>query len=769
MRLKAIRLYNYKKYGGKHEFSFEEGVTPVIKNNEEGKSTLVEAIKDCLCGTISSIAQKGNWYNNEKPYLQLTFEHEGRDFEIEIDCNRSSPKLRELPQGSPSDRDKKLKEILGKNFKDLINLIILEQENFSTKISPQIFEELSGVNRIDEIIKFINNIIGEKGGIKKTDKSSKYHDYLAELNSLKRELLEKETDYRQYEKDKLELEKLKKYKDEKENLFNKIELQLKILESLKNHKEIIKKCEEIEKAERDLEGINKQIIEKDQVRQKHEDSKKEITLEREKLEEQKKELDKILNERIRKDEKIKEIEKRINRLNLINQKHKKLEDETGQYIEKNLNILKEYYTQWNLYQRGTLKGSIFIEIDKIDKSIDLKVNDTLVSDTYKGEHKGRLNLEIPQKLKITLYGGSSDEIYKLVDKLEKEFKTLENLFHYVKKLEEIADLEREKSTILEGKKEEELIEERIVLQNEIREIDKKLVERQKTEERLKDLYEKDKKLSAELSALAKELEFLSSKKIEVEEQIKGLDRENLELKKGETEKIIDSLPFGEIKEHLNKDLSRLEKELDEIKIQRDYIDKEINKLREEIAKLEGKTSKILDKTSLETLREKVKKLENTIQKAQEYGEMLKYVKDILKVAKDRYWEDKLKKAKEKASEHFKKMTQKYEKIDWGSVENLQLKDSTSNLESLHVFEIIDNTLKERALKDLSAGARDQFLFACRLGLIEAIFGENKHFMVFDDPFANYDEERYTRAQEILNYLSKQGWQVLYLSWRKVSN
>ncbi len=109
------------------------------------------------------------------------------------------------------------------------------------------------------------------------------------------------------------------------------------------------------------------------------------------------------------------------------------------------------------------------------------------------------------------------------------------------------------------------------------------------------------------------------------------------------------------------------------------------------------------------------------------------------------------------------MTGKYEKIDWDSVEMLGKPDNC--LKQLYVFERVNDSLEKRTVHDLSAGARDQFLFSCRLGFIETLFGNSPHFIIFDDPFANYDPDRFLKAMETLKYLADINWQVIYLSWR----
>ncbi len=194
MKLGKISLNNYKVYRGTCAISFEPVENRIIKNNEEGKSTLAEAIKDAIYGTVSSVATKGNWYTGQKPYIRLELVHGDATYEIEVDCNRSKPKMRKLPDGTPSDREQQLKNIIGKNYRDLINLLILEQEDYSTQINADIFEELSGIKIVDELVKEIDKNRGKQGEISKAKNSAtrEYHKLKEELDRKCKELQEKE-------------------------------------------------------------------------------------------------------------------------------------------------------------------------------------------------------------------------------------------------------------------------------------------------------------------------------------------------------------------------------------------------------------------------------------------------------------------------------------------------------------------------------------------------------------------------------------------------
>lgn len=65
---------------------------------------------------------------------------------------------------------------------------------------------------------------------------------------------------------------------------------------------------------------------------------------------------------------------------------------------------------------------------------------------------------------------------------------------------------------------------------------------------------------------------------------------------------------------------------------------------------------------------------------------------------------------------------------------------------------------------LSDGARKQLLFALRVSFLQRVLGEEKAFLVLDDPFLTFDDEgRKERAVRWLADLIGQGWQVLYFT------
>lgn len=72
---------------------------------------------------------------------------------------------------------------------------------------------------------------------------------------------------------------------------------------------------------------------------------------------------------------------------------------------------------------------------------------------------------------------------------------------------------------------------------------------------------------------------------------------------------------------------------------------------------------------------------------------------------------------------------------------------------------VDGALKENEY--FSAGNRDLIGICIRLALIDALFTEEKPFLILDDPFVNLDDYRVENARKLLAEIAKE-YQVVYL-------
>ncbi|MDC7302187.1 ATP-binding protein [Agathobacter ruminis] len=68
----------------------------------------------------------------------------------------------------------------------------------------------------------------------------------------------------------------------------------------------------------------------------------------------------------------------------------------------------------------------------------------------------------------------------------------------------------------------------------------------------------------------------------------------------------------------------------------------------------------------------------------------------------------------------------------------------------------------RELTHLSAGYQDLIGVCMRLALVDAMYQEEKPFLVFDDPFVNLDEEKTKKGMELLNFVAEE-YQLIYFT------
>ena len=74
---------------------------------------------------------------------------------------------------------------------------------------------------------------------------------------------------------------------------------------------------------------------------------------------------------------------------------------------------------------------------------------------------------------------------------------------------------------------------------------------------------------------------------------------------------------------------------------------------------------------------------------------------------------------------------------------------------------IDEKGDAREVGSFSAGTIDCIMLCMRLSLVDALFGDEKPFLILDDPFVNLDDEHTKRALEMLDKIA-QDHQVVYL-------
>lgn len=69
---------------------------------------------------------------------------------------------------------------------------------------------------------------------------------------------------------------------------------------------------------------------------------------------------------------------------------------------------------------------------------------------------------------------------------------------------------------------------------------------------------------------------------------------------------------------------------------------------------------------------------------------------------------------------------------------------------------------QREIDRMSRGQQDLIGICMRMALVDAMYGAEKPFIIFDDPFTNFDSEKTRSGMEFLRKLSKD-YQILYFT------
>lgn len=104
---------------------------------------------------------------------------------------------------------------------------------------------------------------------------------------------------------------------------------------------------------------------------------------------------------------------------------------------------------------------------------------------------------------------------------------------------------------------------------------------------------------------------------------------------------------------------------------------------------------------------------------------------------------------------------KYYRLLSGSEKNNWMVDANIDVQIKELGEL-------RETKWLSAGYQDLLGVCMRLALVDAMYPEEKPFLVLDDPFVNQDEEKFEHGQELLHQIAKE-YQVLYFTCNSSRN
>lgn len=724
----------------------------------EGKYKNEIAIEENSIKSISDIIEDSQ---EVKEKLEL---EEEREKEFEKYLNNLSAELKEIKEklNQISGTELKIEKINGeiRKSEEVLNSITLQEE----KLKKQIEETILAKEIADKNIENHNEYIKTSEILESIKKEKKELDQIKEEQSnLEKSLVSLEKlrgdSNNQVNLWKNSIENLKvscrEKKDRVDFLQGEIEKKEKNLQVYKGELEKnIPLLEELERFESDIENGEKTLstfIVKLQEKESDLEIKKEQrdNLIKERLDEKIEEFKRIENDK----KKIEgEIEKNIT-LGIANKEaHEKLKSSICPFLNENCkNLSGKDINNFFLERR---KRYVEIITDKKHQLEELEVK---LKDKEKiVEMKtilNRLNHEI--ELKISEIEVDQAKFQRGEEKLKNKKLEYENwkLINSIKNREEILAKNTQLETKIENENSEKDIIERDKIKNILNEdiergkelkekIEEKLLEVKELslkEKEIRDSIEENKPALVKYQELSEEVEkyetllnsLKESNELYLENYKKALEKESLEVEKerlkekeSQEEKVLESLRENLLK--LENSIISLNKgELEKIQVEKD---EKVAEIREKLGGINGEIKNLNDKLA------KIKEHENIIKDKKKNLERLKMKLELTKAFRERIKsmgkevsKNMLKEIEILATENFRKITGRGEKVIW----------SNEDKDKYSVY--LSGDRGELRFEQLSGGEQVAVAISIR-GAMSELFTESR-FSIFDEPTNNLDSER----------------------------
>lgn len=724
----------------------------------EGKYKNEIAIEENSIKSISDIMEDSQ---EVKEKLEL---EEEREKEFEKYLNNLSAELKEIKEklNQISGTELKIEKINGeiRKSEEVLNNITLQEE----KLKKQIEETILAKEIADKNIENHNEYIKTSEILESVKKEKKELDQIKEKqNNLEKELISLEKlrgdSNNQVNLWKNSIENLKvscrEKKDRVDFLQGEIEKKEKNLQVYKGELEKnIPLLEELERFESDIENGEK-TLNTFEVKLQEKESDLEIKKEqrdnliKERLDEKIEEFKSIENDK----KKIEgEIEKNIT-LGIANKEaHEKLKSSICPFLNENCkNLSGKDINNFFLERR---KRYVEIITDKKHQLEELEVK---LKDKEKiVEMKtilNRLNHEI--ELKISEIEVDQAKFQRGEEKLKNKKLEYENwkLINSIKNREEILAKNTQLETKIENENSEKDIIERDKIKNILNEdiergkelkekIEEKLLEVKELslkEKEIRDSIEENKPALVKYQELSEEVEkyetllnsLKESNELYLENYKKALEKESLEVEKerlkekeSQEEKVLESLRENLLK--LENSIISLNKgELEKIQVEKD---EKVAEIREKLGGINGEIKNLNDKLA------KIKEHENIIKDKKKNLERLKMKLELTKAFRERIKsmgkevsKNMLKEIEILATENFRKITGRGEKVIW----------SNEDKDKYSVY--LSGDRGELRFEQLSGGEQVAVAISIR-GAMSELFTESR-FSIFDEPTNNLDSER----------------------------
>ena len=217
-----------------------------------------------------------------------------------------------------------------------------------------------------------------------------------------------------------------------------------------------------------------------------------------------------------------------------------------------------------------------------------------------------------------------------------------------------------------------------------------------------------------------------------QEQLESLKKEKEEFEKENKIEELKKEQASKIsEEEIKQNISKLKEEINQLSDAK-------NQLKNNIDVLENKIDDMLD------LENDISNLQEDIEKYKQKYDILDKTEELLKIAKEQF-----------SSNYMRDMVEGFKKhLD--TIDNKKL--ITTVDPKLNVKIEVNGSKKD--VNSFSAGYKDLIYICMRFGLINALYKDEKPFVILDDPFVNLDDDKTEKALDILKEIGKE-FQIIY--------
>lgn len=201
----------------------------------------------------------------------------------------------------------------------------------------------------------------------------------------------------------------------------------------------------------------------------------------------------------------------------------------------------------------------------------------------------------------------------------------------------------------------------------------------------------------------------------------------------------------------------------------DIINLKVEENEESLLDIDKEAEEII--REIEVVNSTITNYNNSLNELREKRDIISEKEEYLEQLEEKVLEDKkkyklIKKTKELLENSKNSLTARYMKPILDSFKKYYKIISEDITDKFSIDAKINITANEggipRRVDLLSEGTKDLVYICMRLALVDAMYTEEKPFILFDDPFVNFDDEKVTGSLKLLQEVSKE-YQIIYFT------